>query len=216
MLLLLSACGSSPETEQEDSLYLFKPGKNYPYLLTAKDSSGTIFSTDTVTLFVKDSSATDYEEEQEHTYYSLSLAGHWSTDSIPEQIPAQLTADEHAYTLAFPSIYQHDFTSYTLPLEVDWMMEEGKEKNQLVKGLTAGTLHPGPSYSIRRVLTYVGAEDLKIGKSKYSKCRKMIALDESPIGKVKVTYWVHPESGFVQALYQHVSGEREFVLQQKT
>lgn len=213
-VFLLCSCGSgtSAKVEQEDSLYLFKPGAQYPYLLTAKDSAGKVFSTDTVTLMVEDSASLGTEGEVEQGYYSLSLTGYWKTDSIPDPVPAQLTADEHAYTLGFPAIYQKDFMTYTLPLEIDWVMSLGTQRNKLISGLTEGTLHPGPSYSIRRILTYVSNEDVRINKDKFTNCRKLIAIDESPIGKVMITYWVHPEFGFVQAHYQHIAGERAFTI----
>lgn len=212
---LLSACKSkNGPVEQDDALYLFKPGKQYPYLLTAKDSTGTTIATNTVVLYIDDTTATGEEGEGEQGFYSLSLAGHWKADSLPEPIPAEVTADEHTYTLAFPSIFITNFMAYTLPLEIDWVMEPKAQKNQLVSGLTNGNMHKGNSYSIRRSLQYVGDEDVRIGKTQFTKCRKMLAIDESTIGKVKITYWVHPEKGFVQAIYTHPLGERTFALQE--
>lgn len=216
---LLSACQSENTVEQEDSLYFFKPGKQYPYLLTAKDSTGRVFSNKSVVLFI-DSTAAPIEatEGKEaaagEAFYSLALAGHWQTDSMAAPIPAKVTADEHIYTLAFPPLFVSNFMAYTLPLEIDWVMAPTTQKNLLVSGLTDGKMHKGNSHSIRRSLQYVSDENLRIGKILYSKCRKMEALDESTVGKVKITYWVHPEKGFVQAIYRHALGERKYALQE--
>ncbi len=211
-----SAKKDAETTNKDASLVLFKPGFQYQYVLTGKDSLGKDLPTQQITLQMAGSPSQKVEEQNldnSAPHASLPLAGHWQMSASPDTLGAAITTDEHAYSLGLPPLSPQDFVQYTLPLEVDWVMEPGTPRTKLVTGLTKGTLHPGKSYAIRRNITYMGNEDLSIGKQQHAQCRKLVAQDESPIGQVKITYWVHPEAGFVKAIYQLGKQERTYSLQ---